>query len=133
MSTPTDNTTDSKKPAPPEDRLGYAIIGIGELTAQELLPALRGSKFSRLCALVSDNRQNEHDQFALEIDHFSSCILQQRQPFTPGEEGLQDQRIMAAIYRSAREGKPVGLERIETKDAFRGPPPERGSTVTFMI
>ena len=75
MSTPTDNTTDSKKPAPPEDRLGYAIIGIGELTAQELLPALRGSKFSRLCALVSDNRQkalefalahglNEHDVYS---------------------------------------------------------------------
>jgi predicted dehydrogenase len=69
---------------------------------------------------------DEQDQFALEIDHFSDCVLQQRQPFTPGEEGLQDQRIMAAIYRSAREGKPVGLERIETKDAFRGPPPERG-------
>jgi predicted dehydrogenase len=68
---------------------------------------------------------DEHDQFALEIDHFSSCIFGQRQPFTPGEEGLQDQRIMAAIYRSAREGRPVGLERIETKDAFRGPPPER--------
>jgi predicted dehydrogenase len=72
-------------------------------------------------ALIMD----EQDQFALEIDHFSSCILEKRQPFTPGEEGLQDQRIMAAIYRSAREGRPVGLERIEVKDAFRGPPPDR--------
>lgn len=68
---------------------------------------------------------DEHDQFSLEIDHFSSCVLKGRKPFTPGEEGLQDQRIMAAIYRSAREGRPVGLERIETKDAFRGSPPER--------
>jgi predicted dehydrogenase len=68
---------------------------------------------------------DEHDQFALELDHFSGCILEGLQPFTPGEEGLQDQRIMAAIYRSAREGRPVGLERIERKDPFRGQPPGR--------
>ena len=68
---------------------------------------------------------DERDQFALEIDHFSQCIIENRQPFTPGEEGLQDQRIMAAIYRSASEGRPVKLERIERKDAFRGPPPQR--------
>jgi predicted dehydrogenase len=68
---------------------------------------------------------NEKDQFALEIDHFSRCILDQQQPFTPGEEGLQDQRIMAAIYESAKTNKPVALEPIQGKDVFRGTPPER--------
>ena len=68
---------------------------------------------------------DERDQFALEIDHFSRCVLDDKQPFTPGEEGLQDQRIMAAIYESAQKERPVKLERTVKKDAFRGPPPER--------
>jgi predicted dehydrogenase len=68
---------------------------------------------------------NERDQFALEIDHFSRCILDHHQPFSPGEEGLQDQRIMAAIYESAKTNKPIMLESFRGKDMFRGPPPER--------
>ncbi|GAB3904097.1 Gfo/Idh/MocA family oxidoreductase [Larkinella knui] len=68
----------------------------------------------------------EKNQFATEMDHFSECILQNKQPFTPGEEGLQDQRIMEAIYQSAREGKPVKLTEIKQKDAFRGPRPKEG-------
>lgn len=66
----------------------------------------------------------EKNQFAAEMDHFSECIRQNQQPFTPGEEGLQDQRIMEAIYQSAREGKPVKLPEITKKDAFRGPMPK---------
>ena len=64
------------------------------------------------------------NQFATEMDHFSECILKNRDPYTPGEEGLQDQRIMEAIYQSAREGRPVKLSAVEKKDAFRGPEPE---------
>jgi predicted dehydrogenase len=67
----------------------------------------------------------EEDQFMLEVDHFSERVRSGEQPFTPGEEGLQDQRIMAAIYQSAREGKAVKLERITKRDAFRGAPPKR--------
>ncbi|OUJ70868.1 Gfo/Idh/MocA family protein [Hymenobacter crusticola] len=63
------------------------------------------------------------NQFATEIDHFSECILNNKDPYTPGEEGLQDQRIMEAIYQSAREGRPVKLPTINQRDAFRGPEP----------
>jgi predicted dehydrogenase len=66
----------------------------------------------------------EENQFALELDHFSQCIADNAQPFTPGEEGLQDQRIMAAIYRSAESSQPVKLERLEGRDHFRGTRPE---------
>jgi predicted dehydrogenase len=65
----------------------------------------------------------EKKQFALEMDHFSECIIENKEPFTPGEEGLQDQKIMEAIYESARTGKPVQLARIDKLDAFRGTPP----------
>jgi predicted dehydrogenase len=66
----------------------------------------------------------DKQQFALEIDHMSECIMQNKTPFTPGEEGLQDHKIMEDIYESARTGKPVKLERITTIDTYRGTPPK---------
>lgn len=65
------------------------------------------------------------NQFALEMDHFAECVVTGKQPWTPGEEGLQDQRIMEAIYESARIGKPVRLEPVKGLDAFRGTPPAK--------
>ncbi|TGE25728.1 Gfo/Idh/MocA family oxidoreductase [Hymenobacter aquaticus] len=67
----------------------------------------------------------EKNQFALEMDHFSDCVRHNQTPYTPGEEGLQDQRIMEALYQSARSGgKPVKLKSDTNKlDAFRGTPP----------
>ena len=41
------------------------------------------------------------DQFAAEIDDFSRCILENKPPRTPGEEGLRDLKIMEAFYQSA--------------------------------
>ncbi|MCK8495078.1 Gfo/Idh/MocA family oxidoreductase [Spirosoma sp. RP8] len=66
----------------------------------------------------------EKNQFATEMDHFSDCIQQNKQPFTPGEEGLQDHRIMEAIYQSAQEGRPVKLPLYTKLDPFRGPEPQ---------
>ena len=57
------------------------------------------------------------NQFALEMDHFSRCIQENLRPRTPGEEGLQDQVLMEAIYEAARTGAPVKV----------GPPPGAGS------
>lgn len=65
------------------------------------------------------------NQFAAEMDHFSECILENKQPHTPGEEGLQDHRIMEAIYQSAREGRPVKLPAVSGTDVFRGPEPKQ--------
>lgn len=64
-----------------------------------------------------------HDQFALEIDHFAECVRGGRTPRTPGEEGLQDQRVMEAIYESARTRRPVALASAAGRDAFRGAEP----------
>lgn len=100
---------------------------LGEKAALEMDPAFA---YENLELTVMRERGVEKlsvsqpDQFALELDHFSQCILENRVPFTPGEEGLQDQRIMAAIYRSAKEGMPVKLEQITKKDAFRGSRPQ---------
>jgi len=51
----------------------------------------------------------EVDHFAAEMDHMSDCVMQNKQPLTPGEEGLRDLTIMAGIYEAARSGKTVKL------------------------
>jgi len=59
------------------------------------------------------------------MDHFAECVVGAKQPWTPGEESLHDQRIMEAFYESARVGKPVRLSHIKGIDAFRGTPPSK--------
>jgi predicted dehydrogenase len=49
------------------------------------------------------------NHFTLEMDHMSDCVMNNKQPNTPGEEGLRDLKIMMAIYESARSGKTVKL------------------------
>jgi predicted dehydrogenase len=49
------------------------------------------------------------DHFALEMDHMSECVTQNREPLTPGEEGLRDLNIMMAVYLAAKTGKTVKL------------------------
>ncbi len=61
------------------------------------------------------------NQFALELDHMADCVLTGRTPRTPGEEGLQDQLLMEAIYRSAAEETSIALPPSDRPDAFRGP------------
>ncbi|MBO0858471.1 MAG: Gfo/Idh/MocA family oxidoreductase [Chloracidobacterium sp.] len=51
----------------------------------------------------------QRDHFALEMDHMSDCVMNNKEPSTPGEEGLRDLRIMTAIYESARAGKTIKL------------------------
>ena len=61
------------------------------------------------------------NQFTLEIDHFSQCIRENRQPHTPSEEGLQDQAPMQAIYDAAANGRTV--EAPQSAGPTRGPAP----------
>ncbi len=46
-------------------------------------------------------------QFSAEMDGFSEAVMANRPFRTPGEDGLRDVRLMQAIYRSARDGRPV--------------------------
>jgi predicted dehydrogenase len=57
-------------------------------------------------------RSKQHDQFAPELRHFSDCILNDRAPRASGEDGLQDVRIIEALTRSAKTGRPVSLRPL---------------------
>jgi predicted dehydrogenase len=50
------------------------------------------------------------NQFAAEMDHFAKCLRDGTPFHSPGEEGLQDVRLMVAILESARTGKPVATD-----------------------
>ncbi len=71
--------------------------------------------------IAHEPQLEEKDQFAAEMDHFALCVQKNLKPHTPGEEGLQDQRITDAIYESARTGKAVRLS--PPSGPTRGPDP----------
>ncbi len=70
---------------------------------------------------ITQPRLAAKNQFALELDHLADCALQDRQPHTPGEEGMQDMKVIAAIYEAASSGATIKLEPIAGVDPFRGP------------
>ena len=49
----------------------------------------------------------QRDHFALEMDHMSDCVMSDKTPLTPGEEGLRDMKLIMAIYEAAKTGKTV--------------------------
>ncbi len=72
-----------------------------------------------------DRRQfPPHNQFAREMDHFAEALRSGIEPHTPGEEGLQDQKLIAAIYQAAEGGSPVTLPPVPGLDTTRGPAPK---------
>ncbi|HVW85275.1 MAG TPA: Gfo/Idh/MocA family oxidoreductase, partial [Bryobacteraceae bacterium] len=91
------------------DMSSYSIVGRrGAITAQ---PAYDYTTDIRLQLSVGEQKSErtfpKRDQFAAEIDYFSDCIRNNREPEPDGQEGLIDVMIVEAIYESARAGKPV--------------------------
>ena len=93
------------------DVAAYRIVGTkGDLHADPAYEYAEGSEYS----LTIDGKTkrkafSKHDQFAPELLYFSDCILANREPEPSGEEGLQDVRIVQALYKSAATGRPVAL------------------------
>ena len=121
----------------PEDRLTHFHTSFGEeptavLTVfgedgyVRLTGAYDASQSSAL-EIVRGGRREEQtfeaiDAYASEIEHFAGCIVRDSAPEPSGVEGLQDVRIVEAIYRSARDGRPVTLPRLARVEA---PPAEQ--------
>jgi glucose-fructose oxidoreductase len=71
------------------------------------------------------HRGKRTDQFAAELTYFSDCILENRDPEPSGEEGLQDVRIVQAIYESAEIGRAVAIPPYRASAR-----PRRSQTIT---
>jgi glucose-fructose oxidoreductase len=91
------------------------ITGAYEAHRPSALEVMRGGRREEMAFEVVD-------AFAAELAHFSNCVLRDIAPEPSGIEGLTDVRIVEAIYRSARDGRPVTLPRIARVDV---PPAEQ--------
>lgn len=49
------------------------------------------------------------NHFAAEFDHMSECVMQDKEPLTPGEEGLKDLKVIEAIYEAIKSQKTVKI------------------------
>ncbi len=120
----------------PEDRLTHFHTSFGE-EPTAVLTAFGEDGYARLTGaydasqpsaleIVRGGRREEQtfdatDAYASEIEYFADCIVRDSAPEPSGVEGLQDVRIVEAIYRSARDGRPVTLPRLARVEA---PPAE---------
>ena len=99
------------------DVASYRIVGTsGQVHAEPAYEYAEGLSYT----LIRDGRTTrkklrKRDQFAPQLLYFSDCILDDREPEPSGEEGLQDVRIVEAIYKSARTGRAVRLPRYTPK------------------
>jgi predicted dehydrogenase len=93
------------------DVAAYRIVGTkGDLHADPAYEYAEGLEYTvTIDGKTTRKAIGKRDQFAPELLYFSDCILRNREPEPSGEEGLQDVRIVQALYESARSGKPVAI------------------------
>jgi predicted dehydrogenase len=121
----------------PEDRLAHFHTSFGEEPAAvltvfgdegyaRLTGAFETGQASALEIVRGGQREEETfeavDASTSELEYFTACIARDATPEPSGIEGLQDVRIVEAIYRSARDGRPVTLPRLARVEA---PPAEQ--------
>jgi predicted dehydrogenase len=93
------------------DVASYRIVGTkGQLQVDPAYEYAEGLAYEMTVnGKVTRKRIGRRDQFAPELLYFSDCILKNRVPEPSGDEGLQDVRIVQALYESAETGKAVSI------------------------
>jgi glucose-fructose oxidoreductase len=89
----------------------YRIVGTkGQLHVDPAYEYAEGLAYElTVDGKTTRKRTGKRDQFAPELLYFSDCIINDREPEPSGEEGLQDVRIVRALYESAETGKAVPI------------------------
>ncbi len=72
---------------------------------------------------MTERRLEAKNHFAVEMDHMAKSIRAGTKPRTPGEEGMQDMRLIASIYEAAQSGQTVKLVPVNGLDVYRGAMP----------
>lgn len=93
------------------DAGAYRIVGTkGDIHVDPAYEYAEGLAFElTVNGKTRQKRIGKRDQFGPELVYFSDCILKDREPEPSGVEGLQDVRIVEALYTSARTGKAVAI------------------------
>jgi predicted dehydrogenase len=89
----------------------FRIVGTkGDLLADPAYEYAGGLEYTlTVDGKATRKKVGKRDQFAPELLYFSDCILRDRTPEPSGEEGMQDVRIVQALYKAAASGKPVRI------------------------
>ncbi len=106
------------KPESEHKRVGYAIVGIGKLSAEELIPAVRTSEHSYIAALVT-SEENKGNAFARAFDLTENDVYNYEQfEELAGREDVEAVYIVLPnalhreyVERAARIGKHVLCEK----------------------
>ncbi|OLE45506.1 MAG: hypothetical protein AUG14_00475 [Candidatus Rokubacteria bacterium 13_1_20CM_2_68_19] len=100
----------------PDERLAHFHSSFGEEGSIHVLNAFTPTLPSHLVTVKRGERQEQTfeptDEYAAVLAYFADAIREDRQPEPSGIEGLQDTRLIEAIYRSSRDGRPVTLPRL---------------------
>ena len=92
------------------DVASYRIVGTkGHLHADPAYEYAEGLEYTLTIDGKTTRRKfGKRDQFAPELLYFSDCILNDRAPEPSGEEGMQDVKIVEALYAvcQVRQGDP---------------------------
>jgi predicted dehydrogenase len=93
------------------DVAAYRIVGTkGDLHADPAYEYAEGLEYKlTIDGKTRTKRVGRRDQFAPELLYFSDCILNDTEPEPSGHEGLQDVRIVEALYESARSQRPIKI------------------------
>jgi predicted dehydrogenase len=68
---------------------------------QHITAAYRKDRNSPATKIDDASTLHDPSQVIDQVNHFTSCILQNQTPGTPGEEGLKDMRSIESIYKAA--------------------------------
>jgi glucose-fructose oxidoreductase len=100
-----------------DDVASYRIVGTkGQLHVNPAYEYAEGLAYELTSnGKTTRRRIGKRDQFAPELVYFSDCVLRRRDPEPSGEEGLQDVRIVQALYESAETGKVVQIPPYESR------------------
>jgi predicted dehydrogenase len=93
----------------------YRVVGTkGQIHVDPAYEYAEGLEYEIIIDGKSTKKRiGKRDQFAAELLYFSKCVLENRQPEPSGEEGMQDVRIVEALYESSRRGKTVTIPPLE--------------------
>jgi glucose-fructose oxidoreductase len=105
-----------------DDVASYRIVGTkGQLTVNPAYEYAEGLAYElTVNGKTTRKRIGKRDQFAPELLYFSDCVLRKREPEPSGEDGLQDVRIVQALYESAESGKVIGIPPYEPRQRPTG-------------
>jgi glucose-fructose oxidoreductase len=97
------------------DVAAYRIVGTkGQLHVDPAYEYSQGLAYElTVNGKTTRKRIGKRDQFAPQLLYFSDCILKNRRPEPSGEEGMQDVRIVQALYESAETGKAIRIPSFE--------------------